>query len=1035
MVTMDTTRVFELSMMVYMTLWFSSAVIMGQEIEYYIPEGDKTDRYIGNVASDGGLRDLVGETEFHNLRYSFLSTASSEYSSLFQIDEQSSLLYTVGALDCEMICEFSHLCVVNLHVAVQSTMGSFFKKIKVTIYIEDINDNAPVFDNPSISLTISEAVLVGTSITIDGARDRDTSELYSLQSYNVTPTTSPFSIKFLRNLDGTSVVQLVVKRALDREMHDFYQITIIAKDGGNPPKSGTLKANISITDVNDNSPTFGRSLYNVTVREDINVSTAIMKVTASDKDKGRNGKVFYRLSPHQELSNLQHFAIDGTTGDILVIKPLQYVPGQVYKIIVEASDKGDQPLTSQTFVHVSVTDVGNRRPIITTNLLSGLNIAKISEFADLGAVVAHIAVEDPNSGPNGEIDCWAEADAFTLQRLDAKEFKIVVSQSLDRETREQHEVKVMCQDRGTPPLNDSDIFDVFVEDVNDNRPVFSSNIYHEKIFENNNVGDILVQVQASDDDIGHNALVLFYSRSSEGLIYVEPLSGLIRANVSFDRETSPNVAFEILAIDQGNPALTGTATLTLTIEDVNDEAPVFSKPVFEFEIMENKHPSTIVAHVMASDRDEGDNSKIAYSIVSGQNQMIPFWLFPDGQIKSDRELDREVQGIYDFIVQAEDLGRPSKSSSARVKVFVLDENDNVPVITAPSTTNNSVSLARNTEVGTQVTVVRAFDLDEKENGLVRYFITQRNDSDLFELNEKTGSLVLKRKIMTQKAGETILLDIMASDQGKPRLTSTRMLFIKITSESLFTDSIQRNVIIVIILLVVTAVCSAAIVLIICVLRRNDRDRKDREKEIYKQATSLDGGVFSLPSDDSTLAEKKKKKEVSFSIDEEDMLQIADPNHLSAKNNNLSLEKTFEGRNYAKKQEDNHSIVSGDTNASDSGRGGSDDENHTGPKPPHTTSTFHDPIPQKSWFEFQRPQNREMQTFSLHRPGTGSPSTSSHHASFSDFLSNSLPNVQIHVTAEKSHRPKNGLNNISLDSGKFSPAPTIDISQDYRDCVV
>ncbi|XP_060083689.1 protocadherin-9-like [Ylistrum balloti] len=914
-------------------------------------------------------------------------------------------------------------------------MRSFFKKIKVTIFIEDINDNAPIFDKPSISLTISEAVLVGTSITIDGARDRDTSEQYSLHSYNVTPSTSPFSIKFLKNLDGTSIVQLMVKEPLNREVQDFYQITVIAKDGGSPPKSGTLQANISISDINDNSPAFGSSSYNITVREDINVSTVIMVVSASDKDQGRNGEIIYRLSPHQEVTNLQHFSINNRTGELSVIKPIQYVPGQVYKIIVEASDRGDQPLTSQTFVHVSVIDVGNSRPVITTNLLSGLDIAKISEFADLGAVVAHIAVEDPNSGRNGEIDCWAEADAFALQRLDAKEFKIVVSESLDREIREQHEVKVTCQDNGTPPLNDSDSFIVIVDDVNDSTPVFSPLSYHEEVFENNNFGEVLVQVHASDGDIGHNAMVLYYSHPDNHFVNVEALSGIIRANMSFDRETTPTIEFEVLAIDQGIPAKTGTATVTLTIKDVNDEAPMFSKPVFVFEISENKHAGTNVAQIVATDRDEGDNSKIAYSIVSGQNQKIPFFLFPNGQIKSDQELDREEQSVYDFIVQAEDLGRPSKNSSARVKVMVRDENDNVPVITAPSTTNNSISLSLNTEIGTRITIIRAFDLDEKENGLIRYFITQRNDSDLFELNEKTGSLILKRKI-SQKAGETIVLDIMASDQGKPRLTSTRMLFIKITSPTYFTDTIQRNVIIVIILLAVTAICSAAIIIIICVLRRNDRERKDKEKEIYKQATSLEGGVsvFSLPGDDSTLGEKKKKKEVSFSLDDEDMLQIADPNQLSAKNNNLGLEKPFESKNFPKKQDDNHSIVSGDTNASDSGRGGSDDENHA-PKPPHTTSTFHDPIPQKSWFEFQRPQNREMQTFSLHRPGPGSPSTSSKPASYRDFLPSPVSNVQIHVTAEKAHRPKNGLNNISFDSGKFSPAPTLDISQDYRDCVV
>lgn len=395
--------------------------VFGQDVVFHLLEGDQLGREVGNVADEAGLNNIAGEQDFAHLRYSFLTTQTPHYN-YFSINNQTSVLTTNQAIDRETLCEFTNVCFIKLNIAVQSMKSSFFQKVSVSVYIDDVNDNHPVFDKPVIDLQISESVLVGTSITIDGARDADTSDRYSLQSYEVMPNDTPFEINFQKKLDGTSIVRLIVKEALNREQRDNYHFSVVARDGGSPPLSGTLKVNITISDVNDNSPKFSQSVYYIEVKESVNVSSVILTLRATDLDDGKNGKVFYRLSPHQSETVLTSFAIDNSTGDLSVIKLLKYVKGEQHVIIVEASDFGDQPLTSQALVNVTVLDVGNNPPSINLNLLSSDSLAKVSEFASRGTVVAHIAVDDPDTGKNGEIMCTIDNPAFVLQRLENKEF-------------------------------------------------------------------------------------------------------------------------------------------------------------------------------------------------------------------------------------------------------------------------------------------------------------------------------------------------------------------------------------------------------------------------------------------------------------------------------------------------------------------------------------------------------------------------------------------------------------------------------------
>lgn len=836
--------------------------VFGQDVVFHLLEGDQLGREVGNVADEAGLNNIAGEQDFAHLRYSFLTTQTPHYN-YFSINNQTSVLTTNQAIDRETLCEFTNVCFIKLNIAVQSMKSSFFQKVSVSVYIDDVNDNHPVFDKPVIDLQISESVLVGTSITIDGARDADTSDRYSLQSYEVMPNDTPFEINFQKKLDGTSIVRLIVKEALNREQRDNYHFSVVARDGGSPPLSGTLKVNITISDVNDNSPKFSQSVYYIEVKESVNVSSVILTLRATDLDDGKNGKVFYRLSPHQSETVLTSFAIDNSTGDLSVIKPLKYVKGEQHVIIVEASDFGDQPLTSQALVNVTVLDVGNNPPSINLNLLSSDSLAKVSEFASRGTVVAHIAVDDPDTGKNGEIMCTIDNPAFVLQRLENKEFKVTVDRALDRELYQQIHVTVFCKDSGMPPLNTSDSFYVEIEDENDNAPIFDLSVYTAGIMENNNVGDVIVHVQANDADDKNNADLLYsLSESNNGMFYIDEKSGIIRTQARLDRENVSSYSVIVIARDQGDPALSGSATVIISVLDKNDNEPMFNQSRYTFTVNENAPAGSQVGILYATDQDEGENAVITFT---GPDS-VPFTIFPGGYIKTDRVLDREVQNRYEFIARARDKDH---EATAVVTIHLNDKNDNRPKVTSPSQLNNTVYVDKHTEVNTMVTIIRAYDLDSGINSQLIYEIVGRNDSGHFDLHPDKGQVFLKRSL-ENNIGTSFRLDILVSDMGHPVLSTPATLNIRIltSNTAALVEPKSSNILIVAILVSVTVVISLAIIVIIVFIRRSDRQRRNQgqvNENFYKGVVENTATVFAAPSEES-ISEKKKKKGVSFSLE-------------------------------------------------------------------------------------------------------------------------------------------------------------------------
>lgn len=827
----------------YVLSMLFSVSCLGQEVlKYSILEESATGSFVGDVREDSNLRATVSAEDFSQISYNILSQSKS-YEKSFTVDPRNGSLYTHDRIDRETIseCAFETTCVLSLSVVAKSQISAFFRTLKLSITVIDINDHVPRFPEASTKIDISELATVGSLMSLVGATDADVGN-YSLQRYYILDEANlnlPFTTTYERFVDGSSVVKLKITGNLDRETRESYSIIIVAEDGGSPKLTGTMLVNINIEDTNDNAPVFDQTVYNVTVNETLEVNGEIIQLSAEDMDVGVNSEIAYSLSKNQIGKVQELFAIDEKTGILTLEK--KFESGGQYRIIVEATDKGTQPLMTQTVVVVTVLDSDNNRPEIKVNLFSDTGIATISEYADLGTVVAHVMLIDSDTGANGIITCEisSDNDVFKLQGLDVNEYKVTVAKGLDRETMDFIYVVINCNDMGTPPKTTFVEFSVKVIDENDHSPIFLQTIYFVDMQENNEVNTDVVQVSAIDNDIDKNGEVS-YSVWATGVyrFTMDPLSGIIKTQSVFDRENSTRITFYAYAKDNGVPARTSTATIVINVLDENDNIPEFTEPLYEFYVSENLPVDTSVGFVEARDPDFGENSKLSFQIDSD----LPFSVDEKGSIRTTEVLDREAIPIYGFLVTAYDHGTPSWNSSANVIVHVTDVNDHVPRFIFPDADNYTVELKASALPNSVVTKIRAFDLDEGLNGELKYSIESLNYTDLFAMDRNTGEIRILRQLVSTDP-EVFNIMLRVQDKGNPNRSTTTSVNIFVARKVATpppAENTGENLLIAITLGTVTFVLVFTIVLVICILKRrwyNKNNTSDSEDKFCENVTS------------------------------------------------------------------------------------------------------------------------------------------------------------------------------------------------------
>ncbi|NWI08656.1 PCDB8 protein, partial [Crypturellus soui] len=343
----------------------------------------------------------------------------------------------------------------------------------------------------------------GSRFSLEGAEDLDVGS-YSLQAYSIAPENDYFSVSFRSRSEGGKSVELVLEKALDREEEPEVTFSLIATDGGSPPRTGTAQIRIIVLDINDNAPVFSQELYRGQILENAPKGSLVLRVLATDADVGANGEISFSFSQALDQSH-SAFEIDAQSGEIRVTQPLDFEASHKHELRIRATDGGG--LSALCKVLVEVVDVNDNAPELVVSSF----VSPVAESALPGTVVGLFVVKDRDAGANGKVSCWLEEQASFSLRAAYKNYYelLVLTKALDREEAAFYDVMLKAVDGGDPARTGTVRIHVVVLDANDNAPVFSQSVYTIRVREDVPVGSALLTVSATDADDGMNGEVTF----------------------------------------------------------------------------------------------------------------------------------------------------------------------------------------------------------------------------------------------------------------------------------------------------------------------------------------------------------------------------------------------------------------------------------------------------------------------------------------------------------------------------------------------
>ncbi|XP_035018106.2 protocadherin alpha-13-like [Hippoglossus stenolepis] len=643
------------------------------QLRYSVPEEVQVGSTVGNVAKDLGL----DTSTLTDRRFRLVSGPNH---ALFQLNQNNGVLYVGEIMDREEICDGIKVCSINLKIVVEGPLEIHYVSVEIT----DVNDHSPTFPESEQRLEIAEHTPPGTRFQIHAARDPDVGT-QSVRLYKLNQ--NDFFETDVRDSEGDKIPFLVLKKPLDREQKAEHNLTLTATDGGSPAKSGSLNITITVLDVNDNRPVFSKDTYSVSLDENAPIGTLVIQLNATDLDEGLNSAIEYTFGKTQKKKVQETFELDSVSGEIRVKGKVDFEDTEIYRLDLQASDKGQLPWTAESRVVIKIKDVNDNQPDIEVTSLSNV----VPEDSKPGTVISLISVTDRDSGVNGKVICKISNNVpFDLTpSIEENMYSLVTKGRLDRETVSDYDITITATDCGEPPLSSAKTLRVQVSDVNDNKPVFSQNPYELYLVENNTPGASIFSVTAADNDLNENAAITYHIVRGDGLqgdktsfLNVNSENGKISALKSFDFEKLKKFKFHVVASDSGTPSLSSNVTVNVFILDQNDNAPVILYPVSSNgsaegveEIPRNVNAGHLVTKVRAYDADIGYNGWLLFSLQEVTDHSLFGLDRYTGQIRTLRSFTETDEAEHKLLILVKDNGNVSLSATATVIVKVVEPKE------------------------------------------------------------------------------------------------------------------------------------------------------------------------------------------------------------------------------------------------------------------------------------------------------------------------------------------------------------------------
>ena len=609
---------------------------------------------------------------------------------------------------------------------------------QVTITIGDQNDNMPKFVKPFFNVSVHENFPVGKIAVFFPADDLDATD------------NSQFSAKFMEK-DGSyfdidtfsgGVKVLVDLKTVQKTTFLF---NVYVTDRLNPqPTMDGARVQLNILPSSTRPPVFKKREYLFKVEENNAINHPVGEVVAARAISDSSTFISYSIKSgnQNDIFSIREYGI------LVATKPIDYEEHNRFVLVIEAQDSLKPSLATNVTVVVNVEDLNDNKP----RFVNKDNVIKVNEGVAIGHLLFTCTTKDLDSGANGAVTYRIKQTTGHFI-VDSVLGEVRTSGSLDYETSESHVIYIEATDGGRPSHSSEFKMEVQVEDVNDNPPLLFNNSQIVHVTENNELNKHILTLNASDADESLNGQFFFLLiPNDDSLSFNLRQRGELYVTKSLDRETKSSYSLRVRVKDRGFPLQSSEGLVTIVVDDENDEAPMFQKDLYIFEIWEELQPGTKVGEVVANDPDTGDNGKFTYYL---RDQHKDKFEIETKQmygkhvciIKTKKKFDSETDPpIYNITIGASDHGMNGKSSEVSVRIVIRNVNDFPPEFTRKTPYVTCITVG--TASGVEVAAVSAIDRDKVPVSLTYSLISSLSKQheaslQIFEIDQNTGIIYTK----------------------------------------------------------------------------------------------------------------------------------------------------------------------------------------------------------------------------------------------------------------------------------------------------
>ena len=687
----------------------------------------------------------------------------------------------------------------SFRLQVTASAANVFSSTTVTVHVTDVNDNFPTFPDtdgdpstpPSITFNVVEGQPPGP-VGIVKATDNDTgiNGVIEYELRSAVPPNSNFSV----DQNGT-VYSLAT--GLDAEGVSMnYMLTIGAFNPGVPNQEGIIHVFIAIEDINDNRPIFTQSVFNIQLNETQLVPHLALELTAADPDRNDQSRLVYAILSGNTEATFQ-LRNNAGKGELYLRRSLDYERYTQYSLSVQVSDG---IFTDTASVNVQVVNVDDEPPLFTQSMYT----ASVVENSAIGTVVLTVNATDLDSNM-----IQYELKGLAEGRFDIDANGVIrISGGIDREEFLPSEEIVFLVFAYGGSLSTADII-IHIDDINDYYPQFLFAPFYGTAPENTPPGPdglFITTVRAVDLDKEENGTITYsLVTGDEDGFSIDPVTGVIIANRTFDREATRFFQLVTMATDNGGAIqLSSTVEVIVEISDHNDNQPSWIYPYMYARVYENEEPGHVVIQLPATDPDNGINATVFFSLISGNDDNKFNLTASTGEVRVAGSLDYEnlAERRYLLYFSIMDGGSPPLSSPnvGELEIHVLDDNDHSPSF---DTHYSNIVLPEDTPINAHLITLTATDADQGTNSLLSYGISDgdsNHDFDLISHSNGSATLILARDLDFETI-QNYTITVTVTDSGYPPLTDRTVINITLTdvndepplfSNGHFTGSISEN---------------------------------------------------------------------------------------------------------------------------------------------------------------------------------------------------------------------------------------------------